>query len=131
MMDLPRDTAPPKPTLLSEYRPPDFVIDEVELSFLLGEDETMVRSHLTVRRNPAAGTPQAPLRLDGEELELNFVAVDRTKRTPDRYGIEADALIIPDVPDSFVLDTVVTIKPQLNTALSGLYTSGGNFCTQC
>jgi aminopeptidase N len=35
------------------------------------------------------------------------------------------------VPDAFTLDIMVRIKPQLNTALSGLYTSGGNFCTQC
>jgi aminopeptidase N len=38
---------------------------------------------------------------------------------------------VPEVPDAFALDIAVRIKPQLNTALSGLYTSGGNFCTQC
>jgi aminopeptidase N len=132
MLDLPHDSAPPKPTLLAEYRPPDFVIDTVELSFSLGEEETLVRSRLTVRRNLAAGTPHAPLRLDGEELELLFVALDDAKLLADRYQIEADgALVVPDVPDAFVLDIVLEIKPQLNTALSGLYTSGGNFCTQC
>jgi aminopeptidase N len=130
-MDLPHDTAPPKPTLLSEYRPPDFVIDTVELSFLLGEDETMVRSHLTVRRN-AAATPKPPLRLDGEELELVSIALDGAPLASDRYRVEADGdLTIPDLPDAFTLDLQVRIKPQLNTALSGLYTSGGNFCTQC
>src|SRR5579864_8408697 len=132
MMDLPHDTAPPKPTLLAEYRPPDFVIDRVELSFVLGEDKTIVRSHLTVRRNPAAGTPKAALRLDGEELELLSIALDGAPLNADRYRIEADgALIVADVPDAFRLEITVRIRPQLNTALSGLYTSGGNFCTQC
>ena len=132
MPDLPHDGAPPKPTLLSEYRPPDFVIDQVALSFSLGEDETTVRSHLTMRRNPAAGTPKASLRLDGEELDLQFVALDGIKLMPDRYRVEPDgALVIPDVSAAFVLETAVRIKPQLNTALSGLYTSGENFCTQC
>jgi aminopeptidase N len=132
MADLPHDSAPPRPTLLIEYRPPDFVIDRVELSFNLGEDETLVRSHLAVRRNPAAGAPKAPLRLDGEELELVSIALDGAALVASRYRIEADGdLSILDPPDAFVLDIQVKIKPQLNTALSGLYTSGGNFCTQC
>src|SRR5580700_3132223 len=130
MADLPHDSAPPKPTLLAEYRPPDFVIDRVELSFNLGEDETLVRSHLAVRRNPAAGTP--PLHLDGEELELVSIALDGGALAHERYRIEADGdLTILDPPEAFALDIQVKIKPQLNTALSGLYTSGGNFCTQC
>jgi aminopeptidase N len=132
MLDLPHDSAPPKPTLLAEYHPPDFVIDRVDLYFYLGDETTDVQSILAVRRNPAAGTPEAPLRLDGEELELVAIYLDRTELPPDRYRIEADgALILPDVPDVFRLEIGVRIKPQLNTALSGLYTSGGNFCTQC
>jgi aminopeptidase N len=132
MPDLPDDSAPPKQTLLAEYRPPDFLIDRVELNFTLGEEETLVESRLTVVRNPAAGTPEALLRLDGEELTLKSIALDGEALPPDRYSIEADgALFIADVPDAFRLDIAVVIKPQLNTALSGLYTSGGNFCTQC
>ena len=132
MIDLPPDSAPPKPTLLAEYRPPDFVIDTVELSFTLGEDETIVDSRLALRRNPAAGTPEAPLRLDGDELELIAISLDGVALAPERYTIEPDgALTIPDAPDAFTLDITVRSKPQLNTALSGLYTSGGNFCTQC
>jgi aminopeptidase N len=132
MLDLPRDSEPPKPTLLAEYRPPDFLIDHVELSFTLGEEDTIVDSRLTVRRNPAAGTPGAPLRLDGEELELIFVALDGDPLAPESYTIEPDgALVIPDTPDAFKLDITVRNRPQQNTALSGLYTSGGNFCTQC
>ena len=132
-MDLTSETAAPKPTLLAEYRAPDFVIDRVELDFALGEDETLVRSRLAVRRNPAAGTPNAPLRLDGEELELRSIALDGAALPAARYRVEpnGDLTIVapPDAP--FTLDIHVAIKPQLNTALSGLYTSGGNFCTQC
>lgn len=132
MLDLPQDSVPPKPTLLSEYRPPDFLIDRVELSFALGEEETLVESRLTVKRNPAAGATDAPLRLDGEELELVSIALDGAALAADRYRIEVDGdLTVLDPPDAFTLDIAVKIKPQLNTALSGLYTSGGNFCTQC
>jgi aminopeptidase N len=132
MLDLQQDSAPPKATLLAEYRPPDFVIDTVELSFALGEDETLVESRLKLRRNAVAGTPNAPLRLDGEELTLRSIALDGAPLPADRYRIETDGdLTVFDPPDAFTLDIAVVIKPQLNTALSGLYTSGGNFCTQC
>src|SRR4029077_6780910 len=129
---LPQDSAPPPPTLLAEYRPPDFVIDEVALDFALGEEETLVRSHLALRRNRAAANPAAPLRLDGEERELVSLALDGAPLARDRYDLAPDgALILSDPPDTFALDIAVRIRPQRNTALSGLYTSGGNFCTQC
>ena len=35
------------------------------------------------------------------------------------------------MPDAFTLDIETRIAPDGNTALSGLYMSGGNFCTQC
>ncbi|HZW51828.1 MAG TPA: aminopeptidase N, partial [Rudaea sp.] len=48
------------------------------------------------------------------------------------YRIEADgALVIDTVPEQFALDIEARIAPEHNTALSGLYVSGGNFCTQC
>src|SRR5579872_4172904 len=132
MPDLPQDPAPLKPTLLSEYRPPDFLIDTAELNFTLSEEETLVESRLKLRRNPAADTPTAPLRLDGEELALKSITLDGLPLTAAYYRIGPDgALVIPDAPEVFTLDLAVVIKPQLNTALSGLYTSGGNFCTQC
>jgi aminopeptidase N len=132
MLDLPHDAAPPKPTLLADYRPPDFLIDRVDLTFELGEQDTIVEARLTVKRNSAARMPNAPLRLDGEELELILVALDGDPLEPEAYAIAPDgALVIQNVPDAFELETTVRIRPQLNTALSGLYTSGGNFCTQC
>lgn len=35
------------------------------------------------------------------------------------------------MPSSFKLQIVTELQPHLNTALSGLYQSSGNFCTQC
>jgi aminopeptidase N len=132
MLDMPADTAPPQPTNLADYRPPRFVIETVELAFDLGEDETRVKSHLAMRRNPASPEPDAPLRLDGEALDLVSVALDGTAVASDRYHLEPDgALVVAGVPDAFVLEIETRIEPQNNTALSGLYKSGGNFCTQC
>src|SRR5438105_11926592 len=131
MLDLPRDQ-PPQPTRLADYRPPDFLIDKVELEFYLAETGTTVTSHLQLRRNPEAADPGAPLRLDGEELELVTLALDDEPLVPGDYRIEPDgALVISRVPDAFALDIETRIAPERNTALSGLYMSGGNFCTQC
>ena len=50
---------------------------------------------------------------------------------PSRYTLEPGALVIPDMPDSFVLEIETRIAPAENSELSGLYTSGGNYYTQC
>ena len=124
MPDLPRDAAPPQPTNLADYRPPDFAIDRVELDFALGEEETRVAARLSLRRRRAG----APLRLDGESLELLSLKLDGAAAP---HHFDGETLVLPEVPDAFTLETEVRIEPQNNTALSGLYKSGGNFCTQC
>src|SRR6266849_901589 len=122
----------PRPTRLADYRPPDFVVDTVDLVFDLGEADTRVASHVTLRRNPTAADPGAALRLDGDELELVGLALDGRPLAPTDYRRAPDgALVVPEVPDTFALDIETRINPQGNTALSGLYISGGNFCTQC
>jgi aminopeptidase N len=131
MPDALPDTAP-QPTRLADYRPPDFLIDTVDLVFDLGEADTRVASHLTLRRNPQAANSGAPLRLDGDELELVAIALDGRPLAPGDYRHEPDGgLAVAQVPGSFALDIETRIAPERNTALNGLYISGGNFCTQC
>ena len=124
-------TEQPGETRLADYRPPAFLIDSVDLIFDLGPDATNVRASLACRRNPAHGDAGAPLRLDGEDLTLNAVALDGEPLGPDSYRLTGSGLEIDAVPDDFVLDTEVTIAPARNTELSGLYVSGGDFFTQC
>ena len=131
MADASRDLAPPQPVRLADYRPPDFLIERVTLAFDLGEEATTVKSRLELSRNPAAADAKAPLRLDGEELELVRLALDGESLGPNRYHLEPGALVLADVPQKFALEIEVRIRPQDNTQLSGLYKSGGNFCTQC
>jgi aminopeptidase N len=137
MLDIPSDiapatSAPPNPVRLADYQPPAFLIDTVDLTFELGEAETRVKSRLAVRRNPAAADPAAPLELDGDALELVSVALDGERLGSNRYRLTSEGgLVAEDVPDAFALEIETRIDPQDNTALSGLYVSGGNFCTQC
>src|SRR5215471_8047483 len=67
--------AAPEPVRLAEYRPPAFLIDDVDLVFELGDRTTLVKSRLRIRRNPDSSDPTAALRLDGEELDLVSVAL--------------------------------------------------------
>src|SRR5262245_60383765 len=89
MPDARADTAP-QPTRLADYRPLDFLVDAVELAFDLDPGDTRVAAHLTLRRNPEAATPDAPLRLDGDEIELVSLALDGRPLAAGEYRIEQD-----------------------------------------
>jgi aminopeptidase N len=121
-----RSASTPKTVRLAEYAPPAFLVDAVDLVIDLDEDGTTVRSRLTIRRNGPG-----PLRLDGEGLALVACALDGETLGPNRYQLDETGLTLPDLPDLCTLDIETRIHPESNTALSGLYKSGGNFCTQC
>jgi aminopeptidase N len=114
----------------SAYRPPAFLVDDVELSFELDADDTIVESRLNVRRNPAA-PEDSPLRLDGVGLELRALYLNGRSLGDGEYDVDADGLAIAEVPERFVLATDVVIHPARNTALLGLYRAGDLLCTQC
>ncbi len=125
------EASAPQPVRLEDYRPPDYLVDQVELRFNLQPAATEVRARLAVRRNPAAGRGAGPLVLDGQELELIGLALDGEALGSNRYQVDDDHLIVHDVPAAFTLETTVRIRPDANTALEGLYVSNGVFCTQC
>ncbi|MBL8901160.1 MAG: aminopeptidase N [Planctomycetes bacterium] len=114
-----------------DYRPPAYRIDTVALEFELDPARTIVRAKLACAL--AAAEPGTPFVLDGEELELLSIALDGRSLQEGEYVYDRDArrLTLPVVPHAFTLETVVAIAPEKNTHLSGLYTSSGNFCTQC
>jgi len=122
---------PPASVRLDEYRAPDFLVDTVDLVFELDPAQTSVTSRLRVRRNPAGTDRHAPLRLDGERLELRGLRLDGESLGQNRYALGPTALTIPGVPDAFTLEVETRIAPKDNTELSGLYVSGGSFFTQC
>jgi aminopeptidase N len=113
---------------LADYQPPVFLIESTDLDISLSPNATRVKAKLAIRR---VGPQPAPLRLDGVRLKLITIALDGEALAPDAYGVGADSLTIADTPQAFVLETEVEIEPDANTALEGLYMSGGRFCTQC
>jgi aminopeptidase N len=125
-------TDTPRPRRLKDYRPPDYLVDHVDLDFALDPERTVVQAKLTVRRNPAAGSARKPLVLDGEQLELAHIALDGKPLTPRDYTLDDTSLRIAKVPArAFTLELTTVVNPEANKALQGLYRSRGVFCTQC
>ena len=111
----------------ADYAAPAYWIRSVELTFDLDPVRTIVASRMAVVRN-AAGTG-GPLRLHGEDLEPLRVLANGQSVS---FRSEAGELVIDNPPEGdFTLEIRNTCAPEKNTQLSGLYTSGGGFFTQC
>lgn len=109
-----------------DYRAPAYWIDTVDLTFDLDPAKTRVLNRMRLRRNPDVG-PE-PLRLDGDELNLARVLVDGQGAS---FRMEADQLVIDNLPDAFELELFTTCAPAKNTKLMGLFVSEDTFFTQC
>ena len=120
----------PKAIYLKDYQQPDYLISQVKLRFELFEEITLVHAELHVQANKNV-TANASLVLHGEQLKLIQVKVDGKQLTQKEYSVSSESLTISDLPNKFVLSTLVEIDPAKNTALEGLYLSSGNYCTQC
>ena len=124
-------TEEPRPVRLSEYRPPDWLVETVDLRIDLHPTRTPVRATLKLKPNPAAGAP-APLTLDGDGLTLVSLKIDGAPVAKDAYVATPDSLTIAQPPHRpFTLEIETLVDPQANLQLSGLYRSSGNYCTQC
>ncbi|MFL9823354.1 aminopeptidase N [Rhodoplanes sp. SY1] len=120
-----------RPIRLSDYRPPDWLVDTVHLDVALHPSRTRIKARLALRPNPAARGP-APLVLDGDELTPLSVTIDGAALPETAYAAGPDGLEIPQPPAGpFVLEVETEIDPSANTKLMGLYRSSGNYCTQC
>ncbi|MDF3841836.1 aminopeptidase N [Pseudomonas citronellolis] len=124
-------TDQPKVIYLKDYQAPEYLIDETNLTFELYEDHTLVHAQLVMRRNPERGEGLPPLVLDGQQLELQWVALDDRVLEEGGYQLDENHLTLQPTAKQFTVDSTVRIHPEKNTALEGLYKSGKMFCTQC
>ncbi|MGZ5252724.1 MAG: aminopeptidase N, partial [Caldimonas sp.] len=115
------------PIRREDYAAPAFWIRKVELTFDLDPAKTMVINRMQIERN--AGVAPGPLKLHGEELVLTRCLANGESVS---FRHDDGLLVIDNLPEgSFTLEIRNTCAPQKNTQLSGLYTSGGGFFTQC
>jgi aminopeptidase N len=123
-------TEEPRPVRLQDYRPPDWLIETVNLDVSLHPTATTVKARLRIKPN-AAGTP-APLVLDGEELKLRSLTLDDKPLGAENFVATPDRLTIAQVPNRpFELTIETVVDPTGNTQLMGLYRAGATYCTQC
>ncbi len=127
---MPRD-AVPQPVRLSDYRPPDWLVDTVDLDVRLHPTATRVIARLALRPNPE-GRAGAAIVLDGDELALKAVALDGEPLAGSAYVATTGSLTILAPPQrALVLEIETLVDPSANTKLMGLYRSSGTYCTQC
>jgi len=123
-------TEEPRPVRLKDYRPPDWLIETVDLDVSLHPTATTVRAKLKLKPN-TAGAP-APLVLDGDELQLRSVLLDGKPLPRESFVATPDRLTVAQVPHRpFELEIETIVDPANNTKLMGLYRAGATYCTQC
>ncbi|MEY8875250.1 MAG: aminopeptidase N [Leptothrix sp. (in: b-proteobacteria)] len=122
-----REGSSPTTVRREDYTAPSHWIRRVDLTFELDPAKTLVISRMQVE--PNADRPGEPLRLDGEDIVLTRVLVNGDSIA---FRIEGQQLVLDKLPaEPFSLEIRNTCAPEKNTELSGLYTSGGSFFTQC
>ncbi len=120
-----------QPIRLTDYRPPDYLIDSVDLDVKLDPHATRVLARLTIRPNPR-GRAGADLVLDGDSLVPRRIVLDGVALDCAANFVTPDRLTLATPPQRvFTLDIETEIDPSANTCLMGLYRSGAAYCTQC
>lgn len=112
---------------LADYQSSPFNVEHLQLFFDLYDDHAQVKALIDCRRAHGSGA----LVLNGEEMSLQSIKIDGEVLPKTAYSLDETLLTIHQPPQRFLLETIVTIRPQDNTQLMGLYRSRGNFCTQC
>ena len=122
-------------TYRKDYKPLPVRVDTVDLEFVLNEESCTVTNKMVVRVRGDIG--EEGLFLDGRaDVSLVSIEVNGATLGKDGYRVAAEGLTllpqsIPSNSVTFELRIVVSVKPQENTSLDGLYKSSGNYCTQC
>ncbi|MFK7916327.1 MAG: aminopeptidase N, partial [Pseudomonadales bacterium] len=120
----------PQAILLADYQPTVFATTDTELTFDIGDGLTEVTCRQRVLRRDGSTEP-ADLVLDGQDMTLVQVAIDDRPLSENEYQLDTQSLTLFSVPADANVTVVTRIVPEENTALEGLYKSGGMYCTQC
>jgi aminopeptidase N len=121
----------PKTIYLKNYTPPRFIVDHIDLTFDIKDDQTRVTSRLHVLKNRDMADSNTPLVFDKGDCEILSVVAGGMVLLPGEYGVEDDFFSLAKTPDEFDLEITTLLKPSENTSLEGLYVSGGVLVTQC
>jgi len=105
---------------LEDYTPSPFLIPETRLNVLVKSDYVEIQSELKIIRNRKINH-SGPLTLNGSGLNLKSISKNDKQLDPSEFEITENDLTIFNPDNDFTLTTVVTIDPEKNSQLSGLY----------
>ena len=112
--------------LRSDYTPPSCRVVDARLNIEIRDDHTKVTTTLSLER-----LDPAPFLLHGRDLELQSLRIGDVVIAEVDWPLTDEGLMLSDLPDQVVIETISICHPETNTALEGLYQSGGMYCTQC
>ena len=116
---------------LSEYKPPPYTIETIDLKFELSATKTVVTTKIVGHGNNNLDNENCILKLNGESQNLIGIELDGVTLYENDFEL-IDGILILDVPtERFEIKVTSEINPSNNKALEGLYLSEGIFCTQC
>jgi len=115
-------------TYRKDYTAYPWDITQLELHFDIGVETTIVRAEMEFRSKEGSS---ADLVLNGSNLNLLVIELNGQVLSVDDYVIDGETLTVPGAPSNSLLKTEVEIHPAGNSALEGLYLSGGFLLTQC
>ncbi|MEO9494977.1 MAG: aminopeptidase N [Vibrio splendidus] len=115
----------PQAKYRKDYQSPSHTISEIDLTFDLYDSASIITAVSSVKQEKESST----LVLDGEGLKLVSVLVEGKEWA--QFEQSETLLTLNALPKDFTLTIVTEVDPEGNSALEGLYKSGGAFCTQC
>ena len=95
---------------LKDYQKPSFLVDSINLDIQVHTDRTDVNATLVMKRQTAGD-----LVLLGRDLELKSITLNGKPLTEAEYTLDAEQLVITNVPNEVILETAVVIHPESNT----------------
>ncbi len=110
----------------ADYRPASCKVISAGLDISIFDDRTFVTTTLELER-----VGDDPFLLNGRELTLHELSIDGRVLDEADWPVSEAGLSLEGLPAKCVVRTRAECHPESNTALEGLYLSGGMYCTQC
>ncbi|MCE3268013.1 MAG: aminopeptidase [Burkholderiales bacterium] len=115
-------------TYLKDYTPSNYLIDTVDLIFVINETDVCVTSISKYYKNKLPSNIPNILTLDGS---ADLVGIELNDKTFTNFQQNKEQLILNDVPDKFTLKVITRLDPWHNQSCMGLYATKGGHMTQC
>jgi aminopeptidase N len=139
-------TSAPIEIFRNDYRPLPYAVPKVQMDIVIHDGRTQITTRMTIQPNHVVGIEkfkQEDWILDGDETSVKLMQLQWNGRElvdGVDYTLQPGKLVLHPKEllsdggggnEGGMLTTVTEIVPETNTRLSGLYKTGGIYCTQC